>query len=249
MPGINPPPFSFWRPKKKTAVEPSKEKTLVAAQLRARDAPCRAAGCCSKLFCSVDAAPTGARAGLLSDFRTFCAVLHSEGIGQRSNLTSCSFRAFRFAKRCPGGRGWKGTDSHVAPLLGMTENACHCEEARRADAAIRIPRPQRLPCVKGAVSRRLTEGLSEVDGPFGGALCRDPRPFLPPKKERPALALSCRGGAPFLLGSALRANLLYWISMLVFLGRTFWAALGTDTCRMPFSKLAWMSSGITLSPT
>ena len=302
MPGINPPPFSFWRPKKKTAVEPSKEKTLVAAQLRARDAPCRAAGCGSKLFCSMDAAPTGARAGLLSDFRTFCAVLHSEGIGQRSNLTSCSFRAFRFAKRCRGGRGglplfdglcadsrlllvtaaqtlrcaslaWvvaaaiplfrrgrrprrpeplsivKRTDSHVAPLLGMTENHCHCEEARRADAAIRIPRPQRLPCVKGAVSRRLTEGLSEVDGPFGGALCRDPRPFLPPKKERPAPALSCRGGAPFLLGSALRANLLYWISMLVFLGRTFWAALGTDTCRMPFSKLAWMSSGITLSPT
>ena len=28
MPGGNPPPFSFWRPKKKTAVEPSKEKTL-----------------------------------------------------------------------------------------------------------------------------------------------------------------------------------------------------------------------------
>ena len=235
------------------AVEPSKEKTLVAAQLRARDAPCRAAGCGSKLFCSVDAAPTGARAGLLSDFRTFCAVLHSEGIGQRSNLTSCSFRAFRFAKRCRGGRGglplFDGLCADSRLLLGMTENACHCEEARRADAAIRIPRPQRLPCVKGAVSRRLTEGLSEVDGPFGGALCRDPRPFLPPKKERPAPALSCRGGAPFLLGSALRANLLYWISMLVFLGRTFWAALGTDTCRMPFSKLAWMSSGITLSPT
>ena len=113
MPGINPPPFSFWRPKKKTAVEPSKEKTLVAAQLRARDAPCRAAGCGSKLFCSVDAAPTGARAGLLSDFRTFCAVLHSEGIGQRSNLTSCAFRAFRFAKRCPGGRG-------AVPLLGWS---------------------------------------------------------------------------------------------------------------------------------
>ena len=71
----------------------------------------------------------------------------------------------------------------------------------------------------------------------------------PQKKQSPAPALSCRGGAPFLLGSALRANFLYWISMLVFLGRTFWAALGTDTCRMPFSKLAWMSSGITLSPT
>ena len=35
---VNPPPFSFWRAKKKMAVEPSKEKTLVAAQLRARSA-------------------------------------------------------------------------------------------------------------------------------------------------------------------------------------------------------------------
>ena len=33
-----PPPFSFWSAKKKMAVEPSKEKTLVAAQLRARSA-------------------------------------------------------------------------------------------------------------------------------------------------------------------------------------------------------------------
>ena len=76
--------------------------TRPAAQ---RDAPCRAAGRGSKLFCSVNAAPTRARAGPLSDFRTFCAVLHSEVIGQKSNLTSCSFRAFRFAKRCRGGRG------------------------------------------------------------------------------------------------------------------------------------------------
>ena len=100
-----PPPFSFWRPKKKTAVEPSKEKTPVAAQLRARDAPCRAAGCGSKPFCSVEVVPAGARAGLSANFRTQYAVLHSEGIGQRPNLTSCSFRAFRFAKRCLGGCG------------------------------------------------------------------------------------------------------------------------------------------------
>ena len=39
-------------------------------------------------------------------------MLHSEVIGQRPNLTSCSFRAFRFAKRCPGGRGG------AVPLLG-----------------------------------------------------------------------------------------------------------------------------------
>ena len=99
-------------------------------------------------------------------------MLHSEVIGQRLNLTSDSFRAFRFAKRCLGGRGGgpflmvfasifgrssrplpqslryapapivKRTDSHVAPLLGMTEILCHCEEAHRADAAIRIPVPK-----------------------------------------------------------------------------------------------------------
>ena len=57
MPGGNPPPFSFWRPKKKTAVEPSKEKTLVAAQLRARNAPYRAAGCGPKRSCSVNGNP------------------------------------------------------------------------------------------------------------------------------------------------------------------------------------------------
>ena len=51
--GLSTPIFFLVSPKKKTAVEPSKEKTLVAAQLRARDAPCRAAGCGPKLFCSV----------------------------------------------------------------------------------------------------------------------------------------------------------------------------------------------------
>ena len=105
MPDSNPPPFSFCGGKKKTAVEPSKEKTLVAAQLRARDAPCRAAGCGAKPFCSVEVVPAGARAGPLSDFRTSCAVLHSEVVGQNPNLTSCYLRAFRFAKRCPGGHG------------------------------------------------------------------------------------------------------------------------------------------------
>ena len=103
-------------------------------------------------------------------------------------------------------------------------------------------------------SQELSVGHDDLGVPF--PVFRPSPPVPPilndrssPKKQSPAPALSCRGGAPFLLGSVLRANFLYWISMLVFLGRTFWAALGTDTCRMPFSKLAWMSSGITLSPT
>ena len=104
------PHFLFAAAKRKRRWSRQKKKRF-SLRSYGRGAPCRAAGCGSKLFCSVDAAPTGARAGLLSDFRTFCAVLHSEGIGQRLNLTSCSFRAFRFAKRCPGSRG-------AVPLLG-----------------------------------------------------------------------------------------------------------------------------------
>ena len=88
-----PPPFSFWRAKKKTAVEPSKEKTLFAAQLRARNAPYRAAGCGPKPFCSVKVMPAGARAEPSANFRTLYPVLHSEVIGQNPNLTSDSFRA------------------------------------------------------------------------------------------------------------------------------------------------------------
>ena len=99
------PHFLFASGKKKVTVEPSKETPLIAAQLRARDAPSRVAGCGSKPSCSVITAPTRARAGLSPDFRTFCAALHSEVIGQRSNLTSGSFRAFRFAKRCLGNCG------------------------------------------------------------------------------------------------------------------------------------------------
>ena len=40
-------------------------------------------------------------------------MLHNSVIGQNLNLTSCSFRAFRFAKRCRGGRGG-------LPLLGWS---------------------------------------------------------------------------------------------------------------------------------
>ena len=144
------------------------------------------------------------------------AVLHNSLVGQRLNLTSSSFRAFRFAKRCPGSRGRlpfrsvgaddlggpnprppsieKRTDSHVAPLLGMTENGCHCEEARRADAAIRIPHPPqgKAPLCKGSWhGAAVTEGLSGVAGPFWGDLCRDSHPFL---RIRAADAPLCAAG-------------------------------------------------------
>ena len=99
--GLSTPIFFLVSPKKKTAVEPSKEKTLFAAQLRARDAPCRAAGCGAKLSCSIDAASAGTRAGLSLDFRTQYAVLNKEVIGQNPNLTSDSFRAQSAA---PGSR-------------------------------------------------------------------------------------------------------------------------------------------------
>ena len=82
----------------------------------------------------------------------------------------------------------------------MTENHYHCEEARRADAAIRVPVP------KGSLVQRelarpkaVTEGLSGVAGHFWGDLCRVSRPF---PRDRGADAPLCaatqgnRGGSP-----------------------------------------------------
>ena len=232
------PHFLFAAAKRKRRWSRQKKKRL-SLRSYGRGAPCRAAGRGPKRSCSMDAAPTRTRAGLLAGYRTWYAVLNKEVIGQNLNLTSSSFRAFRFAKRCPGGRGavpllgwslrrfppiprgrWRGrfvarrlawvvdwafrrarrlgvpfpssfvgrpeppsivkrTDSHVGPLglLGMTKDQdCHCEE--QSDVAIRNSRPPRLPCAKGAVSRRLTEGLSGVDGPFGDDLCRNSHPSL-----------------------------------------------------------------------
>ena len=98
------PHFLFGAPKRKRRWSRQKKKRL-SLRSYGRGAPSRAAGRGSKPFCSVDAAPTRARAGLSSDFRTRYAVLHSLLIGQRPDLTSCYLRAFRFAKRCRGGRG------------------------------------------------------------------------------------------------------------------------------------------------
>ena len=60
----------------------------------------------------------------------------------------------------------------------MTGNHCHCEEAQRADAAIRIPRPEAPLCKGSCHGFAVTEGLSEVDSPFGGDLCSDFHPSL-----------------------------------------------------------------------
>ena len=98
------PHFLFGAPKRKRRWSRQKKKRF-SLRSYGRGAPCRAAGRGPKPFCSVDAAPTRTRAGLSSDFRTRYAVLHSLLIGQRPDLTSCYLRAFRFAKRCRGGRG------------------------------------------------------------------------------------------------------------------------------------------------
>ena len=82
-----------------------KRKNALSLRSYGRGAPCRAAGCGSKPSCPINAAPTRTRVGLLAGHRTWYAVLHSQVIGQKPNLTSDSFRAFRSAKRCLGGRG------------------------------------------------------------------------------------------------------------------------------------------------
>ena len=85
-------PIFFLGPQKENGGGAVK-KMPVAVQLRARSAPCRAAGRGPKRSCSVKVIPMRTRAGLSADFRTWYAVLHSEVIGQKSNLTSSSFRA------------------------------------------------------------------------------------------------------------------------------------------------------------
>ena len=65
--------------------------------------------------------------------------------------------------------------------------------------AIHNSRPPRLPCAKGAVSRRLTEGLSGVDGPFGDDLCRNSNPSLATTAANAPLCATTqgnRGGSP-----------------------------------------------------
>ena len=62
--------------------------------------------------------PTGAAwcgTGLMADSRGAGAVV---GRGARTHLTSFSFRAFRFATRCPGGRGglYQRADVGIPPL-------------------------------------------------------------------------------------------------------------------------------------
>ena len=109
---LSTPIFFLQAAKRKRRWSRQKKKRL-SLRSYGRGAPSRAAGRGSKPFCPINAAPTRSRAGPFANFRTLYAVLHSEGIGQRLNLTSCSFRAFRFAKRCPGGRG-------AVPLLGWS---------------------------------------------------------------------------------------------------------------------------------
>ena len=98
------PHFLFGAPKRKRRWSRQKKKRF-SLRSYGRGAPCRAAGRGPKRSCSMDAAPARTRAGLLAGYRTWYAVLNKEVIGQNLNLTSYSFRAFRFAKRCPGGRG------------------------------------------------------------------------------------------------------------------------------------------------
>ena len=86
------PHFLFGAPKRKRRWSRQKKKRW-SLRSYGRGAPCRAAGRGPKPFCSMDAAPARARAEPSSDFRTFCAVLHSEDIRQNLNLTSSSFRA------------------------------------------------------------------------------------------------------------------------------------------------------------
>ena len=103
------PHFLFGAPKRKRRWSRQKKKRF-SLRSYGRGAPCRAAGRGPKRSCSVKVIPMRTRAGLSADFRTWYAVLHSEVIGQKSNLTSSSFRAQSAASAV----------AEAAPLLGWS---------------------------------------------------------------------------------------------------------------------------------
>ena len=100
---LSTPIFFLQAAKRKRRWSRQKKKRVLVVQ-PGRSASSCTTGCDSKRSCSINAAPAGARAGSCRDFRTLYAVLHSEVVGQKPNLTSYYLRAFRFAKRCLGGR-------------------------------------------------------------------------------------------------------------------------------------------------
>ena len=68
--------------------------------------------------------------------------------------------------------------------------AGHSDDRVGADLCVRpLPRPRRprLPCAKGAVARRATEGLSEVAGYLGMISATIPTPSSHPRRRRSAL--------------------------------------------------------------
>ena len=143
MTRVNPPPFSFWGPKKKMAVEPSKEKTPTRR-------PQTAGGYGPKLSCPQTLHPRPQHGRSLAETSEPCAPCRTKrSSGKTLNLTSDYPRAFRFAKRYPGICG----DLPVSPLV-----------IARSEATWQSASPVLSPVPRGALNHPIP--APELPGPL-----------------------------------------------------------------------------------
>ena len=183
MAGQMRPPFSFWScPKRECAAPGGREKGAKRAPVQwpsARDGG-RRIGACSDLGWPSGTLGSSARSVLPS--RGGWCVL---GRGARTHLTSSSFRAFRFATRCPGGR----RSCCVGPCCTPHRPPASGSENRRR----MYPRPPRAGGFpKGSAFPSLTAARDRQPSPAGG------RRSAPAQTDPPNIFSFPPGAAHFL---------------------------------------------------
>ena len=131
------PPFSFWScPKRERAAPGVREKGALAATLHMRAKLLyggRRIGACSDLALPSGTLGPSARS-ILPSRGGWCGGHR----GARTHLTSSSFRAFRFATRCPGGRRSRCSSS---PLLKPSSTTGQRQRKEKQLNAMTTPTP------------------------------------------------------------------------------------------------------------
>ena len=160
------PPFSFWSyPKRERAAPGVREKGALAATLHVR-AKLLYGGRREMVPAGLRWLPDGrggVRYRLDGGFPRRGCVL---GRGARTHLTSSSFRAFRFATRCPGGR--RGlcfrADAHIRPLHQFLRGTASGSEKRNRGSATTTPTRS----APSATGRQLQKSQKSIACPKAG---------------------------------------------------------------------------------
>ena len=181
------PPFLFCRAKRETGRARSKEKSVGALRC---SGPPRDGG--RRIGASADLGPPSGTLG--SSARS---ILPSRGgwcpdrRGAKPHLTSFSFRAFRFATRCPG---WRRSCCVVLCCIFHQQPASGSENRRKGYP--RFPRAEGIP--KGSAFPSLTAARDRQPSPAGG------RRSALAQTDPPNIFSFPPGAAHFLFGVSMR---------------------------------------------